>query len=119
MLLIILRISIMLIPSIILNFEYLLLGIGIYFLTILFTLILKMQNLITILLLPKEEDAGPGIFVIVFTMILFMIPAGVTVVIYSITSNPYLAFFALTIVTTIYLALIMTLCNTLFNKIEY
>ena len=119
MLVIILRISIMIIPSIILNFEYLLLGIGIYFLTILFTLILKMQNLITILLLPKEEDAGPGIFVIVFTMILFMIPAGVTIGVYSITRNPYLAFFALTTIATIYLALIMTLCNKLFNKIEY
>ena len=119
LLLVIFRISIMLIPAIVLSTEYLLLGIGIYLLTILFTVILKMQNLITILLMPQEEDAGPGMLTIVFTMLLFMIPVGVTISVYVITSNPYFAFLALTIVATIYLSLIMTLCNTLFNKIEY
>lgn len=118
-LLLILRITIMFIPCIILGSEYLLLGIGIYIITILSTFVLRMQNLVMILLLPREEDAGPGIFSILFSMIIVAIPVGITVFTYSLTSNAYITFVALTIIISIYLALLMLLCNTLFNKIEY
>ena len=119
LLLITLRITIMLIPSIVLSSEYLILGIGIYIIIILSTLVLKMQNLVAILLLPKEEDSGPGMFAVLFSMAIVMIPVGVTIATYLITSNTYIAFGALAVVIIIYLGLLMALCNTLFNRIEY
>ncbi|MBU3135116.1 putative ABC exporter domain-containing protein [Clostridium gasigenes] len=118
-LLLVIRITIMFVPSIVLRHEYLILGIGIYIITILTTFVLRMQNLVMILLLPREEDVGPGMLSILFSMIIVMVPVGITVLTYSITTNPYIAFGALTIVISIYLGLLMLLCNTLFNKIEY
>ncbi|MBU3106675.1 putative ABC exporter domain-containing protein [Clostridium gasigenes] len=118
-LLLVIRITIMFVPSIVLRHEYLILGIGIYIITILTTFVLRMQNLVMILLLPREEDVGPGMLSILFSMIIVMVPVGITVLTYSITTNPYIAFGALTIVISIYFGLLMLLCNTLFNKIEY
>lgn len=113
------RISIMLIPSIILDYKFLILGIGCYLITIAFSLVVKLLNLIVILLMPKDNESGPGILVTFVLMILIMIPFVATVATYSITINPYIAFGVLTVIVGIYISLLMLLCNKIFDFIEY
>lgn len=113
------RISIMLIPSIILDYKFLILGIGCYLIVIAFSLVVKLLNLIIILLTPKDNQSGPGMFVTFVLMILIMIPFGATVATYAITTNPYIAFGVLTIIVGIYISLLMLLCNKIFEFIEY
>ncbi|WP_460293848.1 putative ABC exporter domain-containing protein [Clostridium tertium] len=113
------RISIMLIPSIILDYKFLILGIGCYLITIAFSLVVKLLNLIVILLMPKDNESGPGILVTFVLMILIMIPFVATVATYSITTNPYIAFGVLTVIVGIYISLLMLLCNKIFDFIEY
>ena len=113
------RISIMLLPSIILNSKYLILGIGCYFLTILTTLVIKLLNLIIILLTPKEDTTKPGFIATFVLMIVIMIPFMSTLISYIVINNIYISFciFFLFIIT--YLFLLILLSNKIFDLIEY
>jgi hypothetical protein len=109
----------MLLPSIVLDTKYLLLGIGCYILTLAFSLVVKLFNLIMILLLPKDSEVGFGFLSTFILMILIMIPVSATTAAYVISNNPYLAFGVLSIIIGIYISLQVLLCNKLFDLIEY
>ena len=119
LLLLLIRISIMLIPSIILDSKFLILGIGCYIITLAFSLVVKLLNLIMILLMPKDNESGPGILATFVLMIIIMIPFAATGAAYGITLNPYISFGILTIIVGIYISLLVLLCNKLFDLIEY
>lgn len=119
LLVLLIRISIMLIPSIILDSKFLVLGIGCYIMTLALSLVIKLLNLILILLMPKDEGSGLGMFATLVAMILILIPFISTVTAYAITSNPYIAFGVLTVIVGIYISLLVLLCNKLFDFIEY
>lgn len=119
LLVLLIRISIMLIPSIVLDYKFLILGIGCYLITLALSLVIKLLNLIVILLMPKDNESGPGMLATFVLMILIMIPFAATVAAYAITTNPYIAFGVLTMIVGIYISLLMLLCNKIFDFIEY
>ena len=119
LLVLLIRVSIMLLPSIVLDTKYLLLGIGCYILTLAFSLVVKLFNLIMILLLPKDSEVGFGFLSTFILMIVIMIPVSATTAAYVISNNPYLAFGVLSIIIGIYISLQVLLCNKLFDLIEY
>lgn len=119
LLVLLIRISIMLIPSIVLNSEFLILGIGCYILTLAFSLVIKLLNLILILLMPKDNESGPGMLATFVLMIIIMIPFLATGATYGLTVNTYIAFGVLTVIIGLYLGLLILLCNKLFDLIEY
>nr|WP_242835149.1 putative ABC exporter domain-containing protein [Clostridium sartagoforme] len=119
LLVLLIRISIMLIPSIVLNSEFLILGIGCYILTLAFSLVIKLLNLILILLMPKDNESGPGMLATFVLMIIIMIPFLATGATYGLTLNTYIAFGVLTVIIGLYLGLLILLCNKLFDLIEY
>ncbi|MCR1949546.1 putative ABC exporter domain-containing protein [Clostridium sp. DSM 100503] len=119
LLILLIRISIMLIPSIILDYKFLILGIGCYLMTLALSLVVKLLNLIIILLMPKDNESGPGMLATFVLMIIIMIPFVATVVTYAITKNSYISFAVLTVIVGIYISLLMLLCNKIFDFIEY
>jgi len=113
------RISIMIIPSILLDSKYLLLGIGCYLMTLLIALVLKLLNLIIILLMPKEDNSNPGFLATFVVMIVIMIPFLCTLITYTISNNVYISFAVLFISILTYLCLLILLSNKIFDYIEY
>ncbi len=109
----------MLIPAIILDTKFLILGIGIYIITLALCLVVKLFNLIIILLTPKDSESGTGMLATIVLMVLIMIPFAAAFAAYGITNNPYITFGVLSVVIGIYISLLMILCNKIFDYIEY
>ena len=112
------RITIMLLPSILLDTKYILLGILMYLVTFSACLFLKLQNLIGVLLLPKEKTEPPILYTI-FIMFIVAIPIVLATVTFSISSNIYFAVLVALVVLITYILTVALLCDTLFKKIQY
>lgn len=112
------RITIMLLPAIVLDRKYLLLGLLAYILTLLTGLFLKLQNLIGILLLPKEKTNPPTLYML-FIMLIIAIPAGISVFIFIITTSLYITIASAIAIIICYIIIISILCEALFKKIQY
>lgn len=112
------RVTIMLSPAIFLSKNFLLLGVLVYILTLFFCFFLKLQNLISILLLPKEKTSPPLLYMF-FIMIIIAIPIGISALIFAITSNMYLAIATALAIIICYIIVISLLCETLFKRIQY
>ncbi|GAA0085198.1 hypothetical protein UT300007_16370 [Clostridium sp. CTA-7] len=119
LLVLLIRVSLMLIPAIILDTKFLILGIGIYIITLALCLVVKLFNLIIILLTPKDSESGTGMLATIVLMVLIMIPFAAAFAAYGITNNPYITFGVLSVVIGIYISLLMILCNKIFDYIEY
>lgn len=119
LLILLIRISIMLIPTILLDSKYLLLGIGCYIITIATALVIKLLNLIFILLMPKEDKTTPGFIATFVLMIIMVVPYICTFISYTVSKNIYISFGILFILISIYLCLLVLLSNKIFDYIEY
>lgn len=119
LLILFIRISIMLIPTILLDGKYLLLGVGLYIITLAATLETKLLNLIFILLMPKEDNTSPSFLSTFVLMIVMVIPFICTAISYAIFKNIYISFSILFILISIYLCLLVLLSNKIFDYIEY
>lgn len=112
------RITLMLLPSMVLNITFLPLGILVYILTLLVCLFLKLQNLVSILLLPKEKTSPPMLYML-FIMIIVGVPVGVSILVFALTSNMYIGLLAALAIIICYIISISLLCEALFKKIQY